>query len=198
MADLLTNVSGSGGASNGYGTWGSQDVSNPWGVNGFTFTNAYNSAEAINADRRAFQMQQQAQAYNSSEAVKQRDYEKMMSDTAVQRSVGDYKAAGFSPLAALGNSASTPSGAVAHSESGGGHAAHASNSGLLGGVLSLIGSLITKGMSSAAKVAASASSAAISGALNGHSAADVAKAREIASKAPNKDWAQAEFDYLTR
>lgn len=55
--------------------------------------------------------------YNKAEAQKNRDWQEYMSNTAMQRAVKDYKAAGISPAMMFagggGNSASTPSGSSA-------------------------------------------------------------------------------------
>ena len=154
----------------GYGTWGSDSASasNPWNYGGLLPSDMYNSSEAINADRRSYEMQLQSQQYNSAEAQKNRDWQERLSNTSIQRAAADYKAAGYSPLALLGGSgASTPSGSVAHSSAASGHASSASGNGvsLLKGVVSLIADVATQGMSSAAKAAAQGATSGLTAAL---------------------------------
>lgn len=82
--------------------------------------------------------QREANAFNSAEAAKNRNFQKMMSDTSYQRAAKDLEAVGFSPLALLGpggGAASTPSGSAASS----GHSAKAAS----GASAGLLGTLIT-------------------------------------------------------
>lgn len=62
-----------------------------------------------------------ARAFNANEAEKQRQWEKMMSDTAIQRQVADLEAAGLPKWLAVSNGlsgSSTPAGSSARSSSG--------------------------------------------------------------------------------
>lgn len=54
-----------------------------------------------------------AMEYNSAEALKQRDWEEQMSNTAHQREVADLRLAGLNPVLSAGAGASVPSGASA-------------------------------------------------------------------------------------
>lgn len=62
-----------------------------------------------------------AREFSSNEAQRQRDWEKMMSDTSVRRAALDYKAAGLNPWLAVqhgGFGAATPVGSSAQSNAG--------------------------------------------------------------------------------
>ena len=62
-----------------------------------------------------------ARAFNAKEAQKQRDFEKMMSNSQYQRAVADIKAAGLNPWLAVQNAGmagNTPTGSSASSSSG--------------------------------------------------------------------------------
>lgn len=79
------------------------------------YNNAWSAEQA--QKQMDFQSAQAAleRAYGSAEAAKNRDWQKMMSDTAHQREIADLKAAGLNPvLSAMGgNGASVGSGATA-------------------------------------------------------------------------------------
>lgn len=66
-------------------------------------------------------LQQQAQAFNSAEADKSRQWQEMMDNSSIQRRVADLKAAGLNPYLAITGSlagAGSPSGSSASSSSG--------------------------------------------------------------------------------
>lgn len=75
------------------------------------FNNDYSSAgkERVAAQKQ-FDLNSQ---FNSAEALKNRDFQREMSNTAVQRRMEDLQKAGINPILAAGQSASTPSGSSA-------------------------------------------------------------------------------------
>ena len=81
--------------------------------------------------------------FNSKEAAKNRDWQKLLSDTAHQREVADLKAAGLNPVlsAMNGNGASVGSGATASAAVGSGSKADADTS-TSGAIANLLGSIL--------------------------------------------------------
>ncbi len=106
-------------------------------MNNQQFEENVNRANNISADSSAKQYE-----YNALEAQKNRDFQKMMSDTAHQREVQDLLKAGLNPVlsATLGGS-STPSGATASGGSYQGQSAQVDTT-LLSAIMSLYGTMI--------------------------------------------------------
>lgn len=105
MAGPFTGAASGAAAGSAAGPWGSI-IGGGLGLLGSLF--GANSAK--DAQRRANEA-------NMQEAQRNRDWQERMSNTAYQRSAKDLEAAGLNRILALGNSASTPSGAQAKIES---------------------------------------------------------------------------------
>ena len=118
------------GLSAGFGAVG-QGIQNGWNITGNIYGGVgeflRNPFDITGEKAAARQYQNQlaldnsAREFSALEAQRQREWEKMMSDTAFQRQVKDLEAAGLNPWLAVqnaGSGASTPSGSSASSSSG--------------------------------------------------------------------------------
>lgn len=102
---------------------------------------AFNASEADKARRWSHNENQLAMSASAAEASKNRDWQKMMSDTSHQREVKDLVAAGLNPVLSANSGAPVTSGSAGSGYSSGGASASADSSG--SAIAGLFGSLIS-------------------------------------------------------